>query len=98
VAVAKGFELRIATALSDRGVRNNSSNSNSSGSSSVGGLRVHAGVQERHLLQDEREGIMGGNDMALLRSEVRGSRRRNRWRVGRASFWRHFDRGRKRKN
>jgi hypothetical protein len=52
VAVAKGFELRIATALSDRGVRSSSSNSKSRGSSSGGGLRVQAGVDERHLLQD----------------------------------------------
>jgi hypothetical protein len=45
VAVARGVELRIATALGDRGVRNSQSNNNS-----VGGLRIHAGVDERHLL------------------------------------------------
>jgi hypothetical protein len=97
VAVAKGYELRIATALSDRGVRSSNS-SNSNGIGSVGGLRVKAGVDERHLLQDEREGIRGGNDKALLRVTVRQIRRRNKWRVGRASFRRHFDKGRKRKN
>jgi hypothetical protein len=37
------------------------------------------------LLQNEREGIMGGNDRAVLGAEVKGIRRRNR-RVGRASF------------
>jgi hypothetical protein len=97
VAVAKGYELRIATALSDRGVRKSSSSSSCSGSSSVGGMRVKAGVNERHLMQDEREGIRGGNGIALLRAKVKRSRRRNMWRVGRASFRRHFDRGRKRK-
>jgi hypothetical protein len=87
VAVARWYELRTATALSDSGFRSNSNNNN------VGGLRVYAGVDKRHLLHDEREGIMGGNDGALLRAEVRGIRRRNMWRVGRASFRRHFDRG-----
>jgi hypothetical protein len=92
VAVAKEFELRIATALSDTWVRSRSS----SNSNSVGCLRVEAGVDERHLLYDECEGIKGGNERALLRAEVMGIRRRNMWRVGRASFRRHFDRGRKR--
>jgi hypothetical protein len=46
VAVAKGVELRIATTHSERGVRSSSN----SISSSSGGLRVHAGVYERHLL------------------------------------------------
>jgi hypothetical protein len=45
VAVARGFELRIATALSDREVGGNSCSSNNS----VGRLRVQAGVDERHL-------------------------------------------------
>jgi hypothetical protein len=96
VAVAKGYELRIATALSERGVRssNSSSSSRSGGRSSVGGLRVKAGVNERHLLQDECEGFRGGNDRALVRAEVTGSRRGNTWRVGGASFRRHFDGGR----
>jgi hypothetical protein len=91
VAVAKGFELRIATTLSERGVRKSNNNN------SVGALRVHAGVDERHLLQDEREVIRGGNDKALLRAEVMGSMRRNLWRVDKASFRRNFDRGRKKK-
>jgi hypothetical protein len=82
VAVARGFELRIATSVSDMGV--DSSNISSS-SISVGRLRVHAGVEERHLLQHERKGIMGRNDIALSRAEVRGIRRRNMWRVGRAN-------------
>jgi hypothetical protein len=84
--MAKGYELRIATALSEKGVR-----SSGSGSSNVGGLRVKAGVNKRHLLQDEREGIMGGNDRALLRSEVMGITRRNKWRVDIASSRRHLD-------
>ena len=45
VAVAKGVELRIATTHSERGVRSGSNSSSSSSS----GLRVHAGVYERHL-------------------------------------------------
>jgi hypothetical protein len=95
VAVSRGFELRTATALGDRGV---GINNRCSTSSSVGRLRVQAGVKERHLLQDERESIRGANESALLRAEVMGSRRRNRRRVGIASFRRHFDRGRKRKS
>jgi hypothetical protein len=55
VAVAKGYELRIVTALRDEGVRNISNCS-----SDVGGLRVKADVNERHLLQNEREGIGRG--------------------------------------
>jgi hypothetical protein len=43
VAVAKGFEVRIVTALRDRGVRSSNRNNNS-----VGGLRVKVGVDERH--------------------------------------------------
>jgi hypothetical protein len=39
VAVAKGVELRIATAHNERGIRSGSKSSNNS-SSSVGGLRV----------------------------------------------------------
>jgi hypothetical protein len=93
VAVGKVFELRIATTLSERGVRSSSSSSNN-----IGGLRVKAGVDERHLLMDEHEGIRGGNDIAMLRAEVRGSGRQNKWRDDLASFRRHFDRGRKRKN
>jgi hypothetical protein len=94
-AVLKGFELRIAAALSDRGVRISNRSSNSS---NVGRLRVRTSVNERHLLKDERESIRGIIESALLRAEVRGSRRRNMRRVGRASFRRHFDRGRKRKS
>jgi hypothetical protein len=67
-----GFDLRIATALSGRGIRGRSG---SNSSNNLGGLRVHAGVHERHLLQDEREGIKGGIDKALLRAKVRGIRR-----------------------
>ena len=48
MAVAKGVELRIATTHGERGVRSGSkSNINNN---SVGGLRVQAGVYERHLL------------------------------------------------
>jgi hypothetical protein len=47
VAVAKGVELRIATTHSERGVR---SGNNSSSNGRVGGMRVQAGVYERHLL------------------------------------------------
>jgi hypothetical protein len=94
-AVRKGFELRIAAALSDRGVKISNRSSNNS---NVGRLRVHASVNERHLLKDERESIRGTIESALLRAEVRGSRRRNKQRVGRASFRRHFDRGRIRKS
>jgi hypothetical protein len=93
VAIPKGFEMRIATALSDKGVMisNRSNNSNN-----VDRLRVHASVNERHLLEDESESIRGAIESALLRAEVGGSERRNMRRVGRASFRRHFDRGRKR--
>jgi hypothetical protein len=94
-AVRKGFELRIAAALSDMGVRisNRSSNNNN-----VGRLRVQTSVNERHLLKDERESIRGMIESALLRAVIRGSMRRNKRRVGRARFRRHFDRGRKRKS
>jgi hypothetical protein len=84
----------IAAALSDRGVGSSGCSSNIS---SVGRLSVKAGVYERHLLQDEREGSRGGNDIALLRAEVRSNMRRNRRRVGKAGFRRHFDRGEKKK-
>jgi hypothetical protein len=46
VAVSRGFERRIAAALSDIGVGSSNNNINNS---SVGRLRVHAGVEERHL-------------------------------------------------
>jgi hypothetical protein len=98
VAVSRGFELRIATALSDRGVGISSRTCTTSNSSNVGRLRVHAGVKERHLLQNERESIRGVNESALLRAEVRGSMRRNMRRVDIASFRHHSDRGRKRKS
>jgi hypothetical protein len=88
--VGRGFDVRIVTAVCDGGVANNRCN----GSCSVGRLRVQADVDERHLLQDEREGIGGGNDRAMLRAEVREIGRRNTWRVDRASFRRHFDGGR----
>jgi hypothetical protein len=98
VAVSRGIELRIATALSDMGVGIGSRSSTTNNNSSVGRLRVHADVKERHLLQDERESIKGANEIAMLRAEVRGSMRRNWRRVGIASFRRHFDIGRKRKS
>jgi hypothetical protein len=69
--VGRGFTVRIVTAVCDMGVANRSG----SGSYSVGRLRVHAGVDERHLLQHERKGIKGGNERALLRAEVRGIKR-----------------------
>jgi hypothetical protein len=92
VAVPKGFELRIVAALSDMGVRISNRSSNRS---NVGRLRVEASVNERNLRKDQRESIRGGIESALLRAWVRGIRRRNRRRVGIASFRRHFDRGRK---
>jgi hypothetical protein len=95
VAVPRGFELRIAAALSDKGVGISTRSSNNN---NVGRLRVHASVNTRHLFKDERESIRGAIETALLRAEVRGSRRRNKRRVGRACFRRHFDRGRKRKS
>jgi hypothetical protein len=98
VAVSRGFELRIATALSDMGVGISSRSSTNSNNNSVGRLRVQAGVKERHLLQDERESIRGANESAPLRAEVRGSTRRNMRRVGIASFRRHFDTGGERKS
>jgi hypothetical protein len=61
--------VRIVTVVCDMGVANISSNS----CCIVGRLRVQAGVDERHLLQDKGEGIKGGNDRALLRAEVRES-------------------------
>jgi hypothetical protein len=94
-AVRKRFELRIVAALSGRVVRISNRCSNRS---NVGRLRVQTRVNERHLLKDEREGIRGMSESALLRAEVRGSKRRNMRRVGRASFRRHFGRGRKRKS
>jgi hypothetical protein len=95
VAVPKGFELRIAAALSDMGVR---ISNRSSKSSNVGRLRVEASVNECHLRNDQRESIRGGIESALLRAWVMGIMRRNRRRVGKASFRRHFDIGRKRKS
>jgi hypothetical protein len=78
-AVARVAELRIVTTRSDKGVCITNS--------SVGRLRVvHAGVYERNLLHDERDGIRGRNDRAVVRAEVKGIMRRNMWRVGRASF------------
>ena len=89
-AVRKGFELRIAAAVSERCamISNRSSNS-----SNAGRLRVQTSVNERHLLKDERESIRGTIVGALLRAAVRGSRRRNM-----QSFRPHFDKGRKRKS
>jgi hypothetical protein len=46
--VARGFTVRIVTALCDMGV----ANSSGSGSCSVGRLRVQTSVNERHLLED----------------------------------------------
>jgi hypothetical protein len=86
VAVSRGFELRIATALSDGGVGINSRSSTIIDNIIVGWLRVQAGLKERHLLHDERESIRGANESALLRAEVRGSMRRNMRRVGMALF------------
>jgi hypothetical protein len=95
VAVPKGVELRIVAALSDRGVRISNRSSNID---NVGRLRVEASVNARHLRKDKRESIGGGIESALLRAWVKGIRRRNKRRVGIASFRRHFDRGRKRKS
>jgi hypothetical protein len=66
---------------------------------------MSARVTTRALLRAEVRGIKRrnrwrvkkGNDRALLRAEVKGIKRRNMWRVGIASFWRHFDRGKKKK-
>jgi hypothetical protein len=68
---------------------------NSSCISNVGRLFIHASVCERHLPKDKRERIKGWVERALLRVEVMGIGRRDRWRVGGTSFWCH--RG-KRKN
>jgi hypothetical protein len=48
--VARGFELRIATALSDMGVDSNTCSSCSSSNIRVGRPCVQAGVDERHFL------------------------------------------------
>jgi hypothetical protein len=93
--VPKGFELRIVAALSDRGVRISNRSSNNT---KVGGLRVEASVNARHLRKEQRESIRSGVESALLRTWVRGIKRRNKRRVCRASCRRHFDRGRKRKS
>jgi hypothetical protein len=63
VAVPRGFELCIAAALIDMGV---GISTRTRSSSSVGRLRVHARVNERHLLKDERESIRGAIESALL--------------------------------
>jgi hypothetical protein len=65
VAAPKGFEPRIAAALSDKGVSISNRNINSN---NVGRLRVEASVSERHLLKDERESIRGGIESAMLRA------------------------------
>jgi hypothetical protein len=65
VAVPKGFELRIAAALSDKGV---GISNRSSDNSNVGRLRVEASVNERHLLKDQRESIESASESALLRA------------------------------
>jgi hypothetical protein len=67
VAIPKGFELRIAAALSDKGVGISNRSSNNS---SVGRMRVQASVNERHLLKDERESIRGAIESAPLKAEV----------------------------
>jgi hypothetical protein len=88
------LELRIVAALSERGARI----SNRSNNNNVGRLRVEASVNERHLRKDQRERIRGGFESAMLRAWVKGIKRRNMRRVSRASFRRHFDRGRNRKS
>jgi hypothetical protein len=50
VVIANGVELRIATTYSARGVRGGNNSNNNNNNNNVGGLRVHAGVYERHLL------------------------------------------------
>jgi hypothetical protein len=95
VAVPKGFEVRIAGALSDRGVQISNRRSNNN---NLGRLRVEASVNARHLRKEQRESIRGMIERAMLRAWVRGIRRRNMRRVDRANFRRHFDRGRKRKS
>jgi hypothetical protein len=50
VVIAKGVEPRIATTHSERGVRSGSYSSSNNNNNSIGRLRVHAGVYERHLL------------------------------------------------
>jgi hypothetical protein len=98
VVISMRVELRIVTTHNERGVRGGSNNSRSSIIIIIGGLRVHAGVYDRHLLHDECEGSGGGTDTALRRAEVRGSSRRIGWIVDIASFRRHFDKGRKGKS
>jgi hypothetical protein len=95
VAVPKGFELGIVAALSDMGVRiSNRSRKSSNGDRP----RVEVSFKERHLLTEQRKNTQGGIEIALLRAWVMGIMRRNMRRVGRASFRRHFDKGRKRKS
>jgi hypothetical protein len=72
VAVPKGFELSIVAALSDKGVR---ISNRSSESSSGGRPRVEVSFKERHLLKEQRENILGGIEIALLRALVREIRR-----------------------
>jgi hypothetical protein len=68
VVVARGFALRITAALNDTGAGS---------SSSVGRLRVHASVYERHSLKDHRERVMGWDEGALLRAGVMEINRRD---------------------
>jgi hypothetical protein len=50
LAVSRGFDLRVATALIDTGVGISIRIITSSKGNNVGRLRVHAGVKERNLL------------------------------------------------
>jgi hypothetical protein len=92
VVVARGFALRITTAVSDMGVGSSSCISHNG----VGRLRVQASVYERHLLKNQRVRIMGWGERALLRAGVGGISRRDKWTDGGTSFWCRC--GRRKKN
>jgi hypothetical protein len=83
--VTRGFAVCIVTGLRDSGV----GNSNCNGSCNDGYLRVHASVNERHLLKEQGERIMSKSEGSLMRVGVKGISMRGRRRVGRTSFWCH---------
>jgi hypothetical protein len=93
VIIARGFALRITTALNDKGVGSNISSNNIN--NNVGHMRVPTSVSERNLPKDKRERIMGWVERAPLRARFKGINTRERWRVGGTIFRCHCGRGRK---
>jgi hypothetical protein len=85
--VARGFALRIGTAVRNSGIRNSSCSNSSNSNSNIGCLRVKTGVNERHLLKDHCERIWGRKERTLLRVGVRGISTRGRRRVPRTGFF-----------